>query len=92
VEEEPLALDDEPELCGVEEVVLVVGLDNVDVEIGTETVGEFAGVDAERSPFVEVVRVDPRRASISTSVAAHATGIPSFQTVTLGLGFTVTKL
>jgi hypothetical protein len=93
------------ELTGVEELVEswgeVVGDDTnglgdvAGVEFGSETVGEFDGGDVVGVVLTEVVVVDPKRARISISVASHATGIPSFQTVrvgTLGFGFTVRKL
>lgn len=92
VKEDPVALDDEPEFCEVEELMLVLA-ENADVvEIGSESVGEVVGRDDERADFMELVKVDPRRTRISESVFCHATGIPSFHTVRSGLGLTVTKL
>jgi hypothetical protein len=67
-----------------------LGEDNV--ELGIETVGDIAGDEVEGAALIGLVVVEPRRARISESVAAHATGIPSFQTVSVGLGFTVEKL
>ena len=66
-------------------------MDVVDVELGREVLGETTGGVVEGAAFAGLVIVDPRRASISRSVAAHATGIPSFQTVDIGPGVTVCK-
>jgi hypothetical protein len=84
------------ELLGVNPKLFVKPGDN-DVEVGIEVMGDFAGdvvgAAVKRAACgVGLVVVEPRRTSISKSVAAHATGIPSFQTVSVGLGVTVENL
>ena len=55
--------------------------------------GDVEGAAVEGAAcVVGVVAVEPRRARISKSVAAHATGIPSFQRVSIGLGVTVESI
>lgn len=84
------------ELLGVNPKLLVKPGDD-DVELGIEVMGVVAGdvagaADEGAACGVGVVVVEPRRARISKSVAAHATGIPSFQIVSVGLGVTVENI
>jgi len=76
---------------------LLVRPEDDDVELGIVVMGDFAGDVAGAAIEgaacdVGVVVVEPRRARISKSVAAHATGIPSFQIVSVGLGVTVENI
>jgi hypothetical protein len=80
---------------------LLVRPEDDDVELGIEVkgdiagdvVGDVAGAAVEGAAcVVGVVAVEPRRARISKSVTAHATGIPSFQIVSVGLGVTVENI
>lgn len=75
---------------GVVDINEAVGV--VEVELGMETVGETMGSEVERAAFNWLVVVDPKRTRMPRSVTAHATGIPSFQTVDIGLGSRVCKL
>lgn len=72
-----------------DDVVDFVG--SVDVKLGTEIVDETTGGVVEEGAFTGLVTVEPKMVSIPRSVAAHATGMPSFQTVDIGLGVTVCK-
>lgn len=87
----PVDSECEEELLGVNREGLV-DLGEGDVELAIETAGDVAGVGVEGAMFIRLVVVEPRGPRISKSVAAHATGTPSLQTVRVGLGFTVEKL
>lgn len=84
------------ELLGVNRKLLVKpGDDDAELGIGVmgDVAGDVAGAAVEGAACgIGVVVVEPRRARISKSVAAHATGIPSFQIVSVGLGVIVENI
>jgi hypothetical protein len=76
---------------------LLVRPEDDDVELGIGVMGDFvgdvAGAAIEGAACdVGVVVVEPRKARISKSVAAHATGTLSFQIVSVGLGVVVENI
>lgn len=76
------------------EVELESGLEiGVGVKAELELEAEVLGVRVgEGDTSAGLIELEAMRARISVSVSSHATGTPSFQIVSVGLGCTVKKL